>query len=32
MNISDQPNGMYFIRIINTDGTIISQKKIVKQW
>ncbi len=31
-DISNQPNGLYLIRIIGTDGTLISQKKLVKQW
>ncbi len=32
MNLSDQPNGIYLIRVIGQDGAIISQKKLVKQW
>ncbi|HTA26396.1 MAG TPA: T9SS type A sorting domain-containing protein, partial [Bacteroidia bacterium] len=31
-NLTDQPNGIYLIRIISTDGTLISQKKLIKQW
>ncbi len=29
-NITDQPNGIYFIRIIDKDGTLVGQKKVVK--
>ncbi len=31
-NTSDLPNGMYLIRIISQDGTIIGQPKMIKQW
>ncbi|HTA27875.1 MAG TPA: T9SS type A sorting domain-containing protein, partial [Bacteroidia bacterium] len=30
VNISSQPNGMYLIRILDKDGTLVSQKKVVK--
>jgi hypothetical protein len=30
LNISDQPNGIYLIRISDENGTLVSQKKIVK--
>jgi hypothetical protein len=29
-NLSDQANGVYLIRIINTDGTLVSMKKVIK--
>ncbi|HTA26613.1 MAG TPA: hypothetical protein VK809_02410, partial [Bacteroidia bacterium] len=32
LNIAAQPNGMYLIRILAQDGTLVSQKKIVKTW
>lgn len=30
INISDQPNGIYLIRILSKDGNLVSQKKMVK--
>jgi glutamine cyclotransferase len=30
VNISDQPNGIYLIRITDKDGTFLAQKKVVK--
>ncbi|HTB30835.1 MAG TPA: T9SS type A sorting domain-containing protein, partial [Bacteroidia bacterium] len=30
IDISSQPNGIYLIRILNKDGTLVSQKKVVK--
>jgi hypothetical protein len=30
VNLSNQPNGMYLIRILNKDGSLVEQKKIVK--
>jgi len=30
INITDQPNGVYFIRIMDKDGTLVGQKKVVK--
>lgn len=30
INISNQPNGVYLIRILNTDGTLAGRKKVVK--
>ena len=32
LNIAAQPNGMYLIRILAQDGTLVNQKKIVKTW
>ncbi len=32
LNISDQPNGLYLIRILNNDGALVTQKKLVKTW
>jgi len=32
LNISAQPNGIYLVRIVDKDGTLVSQKKIVKTW
>ena len=29
-NISDQPNGIYLVRIMDKDGTMVAQKKVVK--
>jgi hypothetical protein len=30
VNISDQPNGIYLIRIVNKTGALIDQKKVIK--
>ncbi len=30
INISDQPNGIYLIRILDNNGNLVSQKKVVK--
>jgi hypothetical protein len=30
INISDQPNGIYLIRMLDKDGNLVSQKKLVK--
>ncbi|HXP50565.1 MAG TPA: T9SS type A sorting domain-containing protein, partial [Bacteroidia bacterium] len=30
VDASNLPNGIYFIRISNTDGSIVSQQKIIK--
>ncbi|HTA28564.1 MAG TPA: T9SS type A sorting domain-containing protein, partial [Bacteroidia bacterium] len=30
INISDKPNGIYLIRILDKDGNLVSQKKVVK--
>jgi hypothetical protein len=30
INIYDQPNGVYLIRILDKDGTLVNQKKVVK--
>ncbi len=30
INISDQPNGIYLIRITDKDGVFLAQKKVVK--
>ena len=30
INISSQPNGIYLIRILDKDGNLVSQKKVVK--
>ncbi len=30
LNIADQPNGVYFIRMLDKDGNLVSQKKVVK--
>jgi hypothetical protein len=30
VNISDQPNGIYLVRITDKDGTFLAQKKVVK--
>jgi hypothetical protein len=30
LNISNQPNGVYLVRIISADGTMVTQKKVVK--
>ncbi len=30
INISDQPNGIYLIRILEKDGNLVSQKKVIK--
>ncbi len=30
LNISDQPNGIYLIRILDKNGTLVSEKKVVK--
>jgi len=30
LNISNQANGIYLIRILDKDGTLVSQKKVVK--
>jgi hypothetical protein len=30
INISDQPNGIYLIRIVDKEGNLVSQKKVVK--
>lgn len=32
INISNQPNGIYLVRIINNDGTYIFEKKVIKTW
>jgi hypothetical protein len=30
INISDQPNGIYLIRMLDKDGNLVNQKKVVK--
>ena len=30
INISSEPNGIYLIRILDKDGNLVSQKKVVK--
>jgi hypothetical protein len=30
LNIADQPNGLYLVRILAKDGTLVTQKKVVK--
>jgi hypothetical protein len=30
INIADQPNGVYLIRILDKDGNLVSRKKVVK--
>ena len=30
LNIAEQPNGIYLIRISDKDGNIVAQKKVVK--
>ncbi len=30
LNISDQPNGIYLIRILDKNGNLLSQKRVVK--
>jgi hypothetical protein len=32
LSLSAQPNGIYLIRIINTDGTLVDEKKVVKTY
>ena len=30
LNIADQPNGIYLLRITDKDGTMVGQKKVIK--
>ena len=30
LNLADQPNGLYLVRILNKDQALVSQKKLVK--